>query len=116
MRVDAIRKALEGHAVRAADEAEFADAVARLLDDAGIPYTREFRLSPRSRIDFISDGVGLELKVDGTPGQLLRQLDRYAQSAWIQHLVLVTTRRMHTHLPAQELRGKPVTVICMGGV
>ncbi len=115
MTVEAIHSALTGHAIRTTDEGELGSAVAQLLTEAGVPFEREFRLSPRDRIDFMVGSVGVELKVDGSIAELIRQLDRYAKHDVVSGLVLVSTRRKHLYLPT-ELQGKRVTAICLGGL
>ena len=68
------------------------------------------RLAPTDRIDFLLGGVGIEVKVDGSTAQILRQLRRYASSPQIEHLVLVTNRARHRSLPA-VIGGKPLRVV-----
>jgi hypothetical protein len=115
MSVETIRRALSGRAVLTTDEEELGNAVAQLLNAAGVAFEREVRLSPRDRIDFMVGSVGVELKVDGSLAQLIRQLDRYAQHERVSELVLVSTRRKHLLLPS-ALREKRVAAICLGGL
>lgn len=106
---------LSGHAISTDDEAVLSKHVALLLAKAGIEYSREVSLTARDRIDYLVQGVGLELKVGGSAASIIRQLDRYAQSERIDALVLVTTRRSHRYLP-EHLHGKPVECVLMGGM
>lgn len=112
----AICNALAGHGIRTNDESELASAVARLLTEAGIPFEQEYRLSRRDRIDFLVDGVGIELKVDGSPADIIRQLNRYAEHDAILELLLVTTKRKLFYSAPVQLNGKLVTAICLGGL
>lgn len=114
MTVEAICLALGGRAMCTIDESELASAVARLLTEAGIPFEQEYRLSSRDRIDFMVGSVGVELKVEGSPADIIRQLHRYAEHDAIEELVLVTTRRKHAFLIPRELRGKKIAVVCVG--
>lgn len=116
MKFEAVRAALEGRAVRTTDENELANVVERLFEEANVDYEREVRLSSRDRVDFLVDRVAIELKVEGSASQIIRQLDRYAQSDRVDHLVLVTTRRKHMLLMPDALHGKPVSVVCMGAL
>lgn len=69
---------------------------------------REVRLSGRDRIDFLIGALGIEVKVDGTPASVWRQLARYATHEQVGELLLVTTRVRHVAGGPVELGGKPV--------
>ena len=75
------------------DEYDLHALTAAALQDAGIEFEHEARLAPRCRIDFLAEGIGIELK-RGRPeaSAVLRQLTRYAQSERVEALVLVTER------------------------
>jgi hypothetical protein len=105
--------ALEGNGVCCGTEAELSAAVASLLSRAGIEFEAEVRIDARSRLDFLVGRVAIELKIRGGLSALIRQLDRYAQSDRIDAIAVVTTSRRLGGVPS-ELRGKPITVICMG--
>lgn len=91
------------------DEAGLHNLIALAFAGAGVPIRREVALSRRDRIDFLVGRVGLEVKVKGAPAGVLRQLQRYAGSDQIGHLVLVTTVARHLDMPA-TIGGKPLTV------
>lgn len=77
------------------------DAIQHALELAGIEFSREHRLSDMERIDFLALGrIGIEVKVQGAPRSIYRQLERYAELEVIQCLILVSSRAM----------GKPATV------
>lgn len=71
--------------------------------------TREAILGPGDVVDFLVEDVAVEVKVDGSPMEVTRQLHRYAGHDAVAALVLVTTRAKHRGLPP-TLRGKPVAV------
>lgn len=50
--LDHICKALAGHRYSTTNEAELQDALAGVLNEAGVPHTREHRLSAEDRPDF----------------------------------------------------------------
>lgn len=79
------------------------DAIEKLLRDRALDYRREHVLSVGDRIDFLVGDVGVEVKIDGGKGAVLRQLFRYAVHPGIAGLVLVTTRAKH-------LQGLPPTI------
>lgn len=98
------------------DESGLSAIVRRRLVSGGFDFAPEVCLDgdKRNRIDFVVGRVGLELKVDGAPAAVLRQLDRYAKAEQLDAVVLVTTRRSHLRgLPA-ELRGKPIAAFHVG--
>lgn len=102
------------HAFTFADERELQDGLAIVL--APLCAVREVRLGPTDRIDFLlPGGVGVEVKVDGSLLALTRQVHRYAQRVEISALLIVTSRRRLAALP-DEMNGKPVRVVVVGGV
>lgn len=85
------------------------DGLEQVLSQAGVPVEREFLLDKRSRLDFmLPGGLVIEVKVDGSRADVLRQLSRYAQSPAVSGLLLVTTRASH-RLP-ESFNGKPLAV------
>lgn len=105
----AIRKC----AYRGTVESELHTAVALALHGAGVAFTREYELTKADRPDFfLDDGTVIECKVQGSMAQAARQLDRYAQHAAVDRLILVTTRMQHARVP-EELQGKDVHVIVL---
>jgi hypothetical protein len=106
--MSALLTALSSARFLCSDESELQAAVARVLDGAGIGYQREVRLSPRDRVDFLVDGgFALELKVQTTGKNLLRQVLRYAEHAVVSEVVIGSTTHHGLSLPA-EAHGKPV--------
>lgn len=106
---------LSGTSIASSDETELQARVKRLLKAAGIKFREQHQLTRSSRLDFFCDGVAIELKVKGSPAELLHQLDRYAEHDDVQALLVVTTKASHTGLP-EELRGKPVGCVWMGSL
>lgn len=81
------------------DEVDLHESIAAVLDEAGLPFEREVRLSPRDRIDFMVGDVGLEVKVAATTDAVYRQLRRYAAHSEVTSLVLFTACAHHLQLP-----------------
>lgn len=91
------------------------DRIAQCLTSVGITFEREVRLTPQDRIDFvIASVVGLEVKIEGPLAQVTRQLHRYAQSAQLASIILVTTRMRH-RMVERVMNGKPVDVVHLIG-
>lgn len=93
-------------------EAELQEGLAEVLTRAGYSVEREVRLGARDRIDLLVDRVGIEVKVGGSVGDVVRQLERYAGSVRLDALVLASSRRHHLAMPA-GLNGKPIVVVSL---
>jgi hypothetical protein len=103
--------ALSQTAFRVSSEEELQAAIAGELELRGVPFEREVH-GVSGRIDFlIGDDLGLEVKVDGSPGAVLEQLSRYAASGRFRHLILATTRRRLGRGVPDILAGIPVEVV-----
>ena len=83
--------------------------VALALRDKNISFLHEERLGPRCRIDFLAGTVGIEVK-KGRPErkQLMRQLERYAQSPRIESLIVLVER--YASLPGEILQKPCITL------
>jgi len=100
--VEQVIALIRAHRYRYVDELEFHAGIDQVLRAAGIATRREVVLAPTDRIDFLlPGGLGIEVKLAGAPGDVLRQLRRYATSPDVAGLLLVTTRIRHVRgLPA----------------
>lgn len=98
-----------------ATEKQLQDALEAVLRAEHVEFYREVPVGPRDRIDFLTaEGIGLEVKVDGSLSEVTRQLHRYAQSVDVMGLLLVTSRSRHDHMPP-SFNGKPVLVHYLAG-
>lgn len=72
------------------NEYQLHEHIAAALSDGGFVIQHEAVLAPRCRIDFLVDGIGVEVK-RGKPQKsaLLRQCARYLASDKIEALILV---------------------------
>lgn len=74
-------------------EVECQNAVGSILKEHSINFEKEFKLSVKSRIDFLCEGgVGIEIKVGGRTSDVFRQLKRYEAEPQIQELILITRK------------------------
>ncbi|MGE0444527.1 MAG: hypothetical protein AB7P99_04810 [Vicinamibacterales bacterium] len=75
----------------------------------------EHALSEASRIDYYLPRVqvGIEVKVKGSPSEVARQLDRYADEPGIGQLVLITGRVRLAAIGQAWRRPVPLTVIAL---
>lgn len=91
---------LRNHVYDLSSEKLVQQAMENLLTKHVIPFEREVRLDEKDRIDFlIADGLGIEVKLDGTLTKVTRQLCRYAQHDEIKMLLLITTKPQLAQLP-----------------
>lgn len=89
--------------------------IQEVLDGHQVYPTREVVLSDGiSRIDLLAGGTGIEVKVQGSWANVVRQLTRYAKCPEIVSLVLVTSRAKHHHIP-EQLCGKPLHLVSLVG-
>lgn len=110
MTAQEIAKLFYSTAFRFCDELTLQCGIERLLTLHQVGHTREVILSPKDRIDFMVDRIGIEVKVDSPLTSVQRQLWRYAEHECIDSLILVTTRSAHKQLP-NELLNKPLLVV-----
>lgn len=99
-----------GYRYLTGNEIDLQDGLARVFDLNEIPYLREYALGPEfGRVDFFlpDSRIGLELKVQGSPTAVLRQLYRYTLSPEIDSLIFVTARARLIPIDS-ILNGKPV--------
>jgi hypothetical protein len=78
---------------------------------AGVTVRYEVSLGPGRRIDFISRGIGVEVKVGGRPVEVRKQLQRYAATGELRALVLLTACPGHRGEIPEHGYGVPTAVI-----
>jgi len=86
-----IAKAVQSYRFTFSRETELQEGVAAALRTLGCPMVREVWLSGADRIDFLIEGVGVEVKTTGSVSVVLAQVQRYAAHHQVGGLVLVTT-------------------------
>ena len=100
------------HTIRcgaACSEEELHAQAAEAFDRAGLCAQHEARLAPRCRIDFLVDGIGVEIKKSRpAPGALRAQLARYAACEQVHELVVIAPRAVD--MP-KTIGGKRVTML-----
>ena len=95
----------------AIEEYALHNAIADALTARGIAHVHEAQIGPRSRIDFLCDHIGIEVK-RGKPvrATLMAQLSRYCACEDVHALILVVERT--ANLP-RSCCGKPVYVLSL---
>ena len=107
-----LRELLAGQRFRLRTEEDLQEGIARNLESAGIPFEREFILSPGDRVDFLVGDIALEVKVAGSLRRVVAQLVRYAAHERVRGVLLVTTRACAV-VPPVEINGKPVSALLL---
>lgn len=112
--VSAVVRLLSSHRFQWSSEAELQAGIALVLDEAGIPHEREAVLAGAGRIDFLlPDGIGLEVKVEGAPAGVARQVLAYARHPGITALIVVTARAGTVALLPSSSNGKSIHVVSL---
>lgn len=93
------------------DEYSLHKKIALQLDQASIPYSREYKLGNGNRVDFLTaDGIVIEAKKrKPNEKQVIAQLERYASFSEVKAVILVIER--YQGVPV-EINGKPC--FCIG--
>lgn len=107
----AIRAIMDLRVRAEVEEYDIHRLIAEALTGAGVSYEHEKKLSAGGRIDFLADGLGIEVK-KGKPDRksLISQIARYAASPEIVSVAIVCQREVK--LP-DEIGGKRVHMISL---
>lgn len=101
---NAVANHLSGYAYRYSSEVRLHENMAKVLESHGFDFERERVLDARNRADFWLDGIVIEVKVDGSMADALRQVDRYINLPDVTGVILAATPRW----AASPLVNKPV--------
>ena len=113
VRVARLVHVLRSYRFRYTTEKELHASVRRALSENEVPFEDECDLEDCGVVDFlVGDGVALELKIQGNPTDVARQLLGYARSGRVKELVLLTGRSRLGDLPPRLL-GKPLHVVTL---
>jgi len=102
--LNAIANHLARYSYRYSSEELLHAALSKVLETHGFDFKHEHVLDARNRVDFWINGIVIEVKVDGSMPDALRQVDRYINLPSVQGVILAGTPRW----AAQELVQKPV--------
>lgn len=98
------------------DERELQEAIAHVLGEAGIEFERERSLDKHNRVDFyiLATRLVIEVKVQGSPMPVLRQLWRYGKHPDTAGILLVTTLAKLARIP-DSIAEKPARAFRIAG-
>jgi hypothetical protein len=105
-----IVSALSNSRFRFNSEDELHQGIAQVLAQHQFNAKHEAELTAAERIDFLIDGIGIEIKIDGSRAAVIRQVHRYAQIHEIKALILITSKTRHSDMP-ETINNKPLRVI-----
>lgn len=109
--INTIAKLLQGKRLSLQIEKKTQTEIEQILMDASVMYNREFALSKGSIIDFLIEGIGIEVKLKASSKAIFQQLLRYSQFEEIKGIILVTNKFIK--LPP-SMNKKPTHVINLG--
>lgn len=111
--VESITQAIKSYKFHYTTEKELQEGIAKAFANKNIPFEREKWIGEKEEIDFlVVGGIGVEVKIKGSPSEVARQLLAYAGCEGVKELVLVTGRARLGRLP-DKLLGKPVHVVTL---
>lgn len=94
-----LMRLLEGFNYRFGSEVQLHETLSKVLSASSIEHAREFRLDSKNRVDFwlperaTEQGLVIEVKVDGTLAEALRQVGRYIMLPNVTGVLLASTVR-----------------------
>lgn len=114
--LDAVCTALRSYRFRFTSEKELQDGIELAFVGEKLDFEREEHLAPGDIPDFLVEpGLAVEVKVAGSPHEIMRQLARYAASPRVAELLLVTRKAQHAHRFPVAIGGKPLRVFVLEG-
>lgn len=114
MALYSLARALGNFTYRYSSEVRLHESLAQVLEDHRYQYTREHVLDAKNRADFfMASGLVIEVKVDGSVSEALRQVSRYIHLPQVKGVLLASTERWAARplvkRPAWE--GKPFGMV-----
>ncbi|NWA11927.1 hypothetical protein [Pseudomonas gingeri] len=103
MRLNNLANLLGRYSYRFSSEVNLHARLATVFEAEGIEFERERIMDARNRADFWVDGIVIEVKIDGSMPEALRQVDRYINLPDVQGVILAGTPRW----AAEQLKEKP---------
>lgn len=95
MHLQTLARTVGGYAYRYSNETRLHELMGQVLLEAGVEHVREHILDQKNRADFFlpASGIVIEVKVDGSFSEALRQVDRYLHLDAVKGVLLASTQR-----------------------
>lgn len=95
MHLQALARTVGGYAYRYSNETRLHELMGQVLLEAGVEHVREHILDQKNRADFFlpPSGIVIEVKVDGSFSEAMRQVDRYLHLDAVKGVLLASTQR-----------------------
>lgn len=115
IKINNIQKAIKGQKLPLQNEKQLQQKLEVLFQENNLDFKREKRLDNSNIIDFMFNGLGVELKIrtKASAMSVYRQIERYCSFDEIEGILLLTAKS--TSLPS-EINGKPVYVISLSRI
>lgn len=102
-----LREALSQFMFRFHTEDDLQQGITQALMARGYDPQREVILGPKDRVDILVNDLAIEVKIDGSYADLLRQVQRYLKHDQVKGALVFGTPAWINRLPV-ELEGKPL--------
>ena len=103
MPLQKLSRLLGSYSYRYGSEIQLHESLGQVLAAAGYEFERERILDKKNRADFWLGGIVIEVKVDGSLAEALRQVDRYIGLDQVTGVILASTERW----AEQALKARP---------
>lgn len=102
---------LTSHRLSLSDEKDLQAEISDVFEAAALDFEREVRLGAHDIVDFMVEGIAVEVKIKGSRRAIYRQLERYCGYDAVAGIVLATNVPMA--LPI-DICGKPTAIAHLG--
>jgi hypothetical protein len=113
MTLSELAEIIRSNRYRFADEYDLQDGIAEALRLAEVPFEREVRVRG-GRLDFLVEGMAIEVKVTCSRSSVERQVRRYIEGEEVDGVLVVAMTPKHGAIP-ETISGKPVEVVVLAG-
>lgn len=93
MSLQKLSRLLGGYSYRYGSEIQLHESLGQVLTAGGYKFEHERILDAKNRADFWLDGIVIEVKIDGSLAEALRQVDRYIGLDHVTGVILASTER-----------------------
>lgn len=110
MTLESVAALVENYRFRFSSETELQDGLKSVFEANQINFSKEYILTKQDRLDFLIDGIAVEVKIKGSFAACVRQIARYAAHDDIRSILVIGTPKWLHTLPT-VIEGKPVIAL-----